>query len=84
MSTQEITGAVINSRRVTNDATEIDAALCWNEAVDYVTRDQAKSMAQKTGRADWASLAGAPAMIVVIDGIRYRRSLAVPSVNMIA
>ncbi len=74
MSTHEITGVVINSNCVTNDPSAIHAALLGDQKVEYVSRDQARLLALRTKRSEWGLLAEAPAIFIIIDGVRYRRS----------
>ncbi|MEE8451013.1 MAG: hypothetical protein V3R99_03830 [Thermoguttaceae bacterium] len=82
MSIQEITGVVINSNRMTNDLPRIEAALFSGEPVEYVSREQATSMAHSTHHAEWEAFARAPALFVIIDGVRYRRSQSDGSINV--
>ncbi len=74
MRTDEITGAVINSDCVTNDPAKIDAALVSGQQVEYVSRARARRLACGTKRTQWSVLAEAPAVFLVIDGVRYGRS----------
>ena len=74
MSTREIAGAIIDSNQVTNDLFKIETALFTRQTVRYLSRDDVGYMARHTGRAEWERLANAPALFVVIDGVRYRRN----------
>ena len=81
MAPQEITGVVIDSDHVTNDPAEIEAALLLHRPVRYVSRDCACLLAQSTQRAEWSSIAEAPALYVIVDGVRYRRHMASNSIS---
>ena len=82
MSIREITGAVINSNRMTNDLPRIEAALFSGEPVEYLSRERATSMAHSTHHAEWEAFARAPALFVIVDGVRYRRSQSDGSINV--
>ena len=81
MCTEEITGVVINSDYVTNDPSKIDMAAASRQPMEYVSRDRARRLARQTDRAEWRLLAEAPALFVIVDGIRYRRSSLDAQVN---
>ena len=74
MCTEEITAVVINSDYVTNDPDEIGVAEGSDQPIEYVSRDQARRLARRTRRTQWNVLAEAPAIFVIVDGVRYRRS----------
>ena len=74
MCAEEITGVVINSDCVTNDPIQIDMAAASRQPMEYVSRDRARRLARRTNRSEWRLLAEAPAMFIIIDGVRYRRS----------
>ena len=81
MGVQEIAAVVINSDYVTNDTSEIDVALLSRGQVEYVSRDYARSMALSGKRGGWEMLAEAPALFVIVDGVRYRRCHARSSIS---
>ncbi len=72
MSLQQITAVVVNSDYVTNDLRRAELELLAERRVEYVSRNQAESMASRTGLPQWSMLAKAPPIFVVMDGIRYR------------
>ena len=74
MSIEEFPGAVIGSDYVTNDPNKIEAAMVRQQHVRYVSRDHARFMALCEQRREWDVLAGAPALLVIVDGVRYRRN----------
>jgi hypothetical protein len=60
---------------VTNDPSRIAAARFRRQGVEYVDREDARLLARSTKRTEWELLARAPALLMVVDGVRYRRSL---------
>ena len=81
VSLQEITGAVINSRHITNDMSQIEAALLTGQYVEFVKRDDARCHASWGNQKEWTDLAKTPALFVIVDGVRYRRSSLDASVD---
>ena len=73
MPTNEIIGAVIDANYVTSDRNRIDAALMCQRCVEFVSRGHARSMARWTNHPQWVALAAAPALWVIVDGVRYRQ-----------
>jgi hypothetical protein len=71
---QEIIAAVIDSACVTNDVRNIEAALFCKQSVEFVERACARFLVSKIKRTEWEVLAKAPALFVIIDGHRYRRT----------
>ena len=74
MCTEEITGVVINLDYVTNDPSKIDMAAASRQPMEYVSRDRARRLARRTNRSEWGLLAEAPAIFIIVDGVRYRRT----------
>ena len=81
MSAEEITAVIINSDCVTNDIGKIDAASLAGQQVQYVCRDLARSMSQWDDRGEWNALAEAPALFMIVDGVRYRQMCTVSPIS---
>ncbi len=73
MTQEEIIGALIDADYVTTDRNRIDAALMCQRQVEFVSRDHARSMARWTKQPQWVELADAPALWLIVDGVRYRQ-----------
>ena len=64
---------MINSICVTNDLGKIDAAQLSEQNVRYISRTYVTSMANETRRVEWGVLQKAPTLLVIVNGVQYRR-----------
>ena len=81
MSAKEIAAVIIDSSWITNDLARIDSASVAGQHLQYVLRDLAENMAQSGDRGEWNALAKAPALFVIVDGVRYRRTRGVSPIG---
>ena len=71
MAPQEIVGAVIDSKRITDDMTVILRSAAAGRQVDYISRKRAQTIASFRGGDAYRSLARSGTLFVVEDGVRF-------------
>lgn len=72
MNSIEIVGAIIDDRSVTSDCCAIDASTVLGRRVEYVSRAEARQLAENHPMSPWQRLVDAPTIFIYRSGMRYR------------
>ena len=68
----EIVGAIIDDGFVTSDPYAIDASIALGRRIEYVSRAEARQLAENHPTSPWQRLAEAPTLFIYHNGVRYR------------
>ena len=72
MDSIEIVGAIIDDGLVTSDPYAIDASIALGRRIEYVSRAEARQLAENHPTSPWQRLADAPTILICHNGLRYR------------
>ena len=72
MNSIEIIGAVIDDGLVTSDPYVIDASIALGRQIEYLSREEARELAEIHRTSLWQRLADAPTLFICHNGVRYR------------
>ena len=72
MNSIEIIGAVIDDGLVTSDPYVIDASIALGRQIEYLSREEARELAEIHPTSLWHRLADAPTLFICHNGVRYR------------